>query len=57
MPNQPSLSAKGSFAQKKALVAPREIDAVSLPVSFTSEAPKKFPKPTPKVVSARPVTF
>ena len=29
----------------------------SLPVSFTRDAPKKLPKPTPKVVRARPVTF
>ncbi len=29
----------------------------SLSVSFISEPPKKLPKPTPKVVMARPVTF
>ena len=42
---------------KKALVADRAMFGTSLPVSLMSEPPKKLPKPTPKVVMARPVTF
>ena len=33
------------------------MDGRLLPESFISEPPKKLPKPTPKVVRARPVTF
>ena len=33
------------------------IEGSSLPESLISDPPKKLPKPTPKVVSARPVTF
>ena len=35
----------------------RAIEGTSLEVSLIREPPKKFPKPTPKVVIARPVTF
>ena len=42
---------------KNALVLVRATDGISLPVILTSEEPKKLPKPTPKVVIARPVTF
>ena len=34
----------------------REIEPLS-PKKLSSEPPKKLPTPTPKVVSARPVTF
>ena len=33
------------------------MDGRLLPDSLMSEPPKKLPKPTPKVVRARPVTF
>ena len=33
------------------------MDGTWAPVSLMSEPPKKLPKPTPKVVMARPVTF
>ena len=33
------------------------MEGSSLPESLISDPPKKLPKPTPKVVSARPVTF
>ena len=33
------------------------MEGTSLSVSFIREPPKKLPKPTPKVVMARPVTF
>ena len=56
-PNQPSLSAKGNVFLKQLDVAERVIDGSSDFVSFIREPPKKLPKPTPKVVSARPVTF
>ena len=56
-PSAPRLSAKGSLAVKYELVAVRASEGTSLSVSFMSEPPKKLPKPTPKVVMARPVTF
>ena len=56
-PNQPKSSAKGSFAEKNELVFVSAIDGNSLFVILISEAPRKFPKPMPSVVSARPVTF
>ena len=57
MPNQPSSDAKGRERLKYELVAESAMDGTSLPVSLMSEPPKKLPKPTPKVVMARPVTF
>ena len=33
------------------------MDGTSLSTSLIREPPKKLPKPTPKVVMARPVTF
>ena len=33
------------------------MEGTSLPVSLIREPPKKLPKPTPKVVMERPVTF
>ena len=33
------------------------IEGSSLPESLIRDPPKKLPKPTPKVVRARPVTF
>ena len=57
VPTQPRLSAKGSLALKQLLVADRAMEGTSLPVSFIKDPPKKLPKPTPKVVMARPVTF
>ena len=47
----------GSALRKQLLVSVRMIEGSSLPESFMREPPKKLPKPTPKVVSARPVTF
>ncbi len=38
-------------------VALRAMEGTSAPVSLMREPPKKLPKPTPKVVMARPVTF
>ena len=57
MPITPSFSAKGKLVRKALLVAVRMIEGSSLPESLIREPPMKLPKPTPKVVSARPVTF
>ena len=57
MPNQPRSAAKGRDFLKQALVADRAMEGTSAPESLMREPPKKLPKPTPKVVMARPVTF
>ena len=49
--------ANGSEAAKKRFVFDRTMLGTSLPVSLMRLPPKKLPKPTPKVVMARPVTF
>ena len=51
------VSAKGNVALKKLLVVVNVIEGTSESTSLISEPPKKLPKPTPKVVIARPVTF
>ena len=57
MPNHPVVFANGRQVRNALLVFDRAMDGTSLPVSLMREPPKKFPKPTPKVVMARPVTF
>ena len=57
MPKSPREPAKGSVFLKTALVLVNATEGTSLPVNLISEPPKKLPKPTPKVVIARPVTF
>ena len=47
----------GGVILKYLLMLPSEIFAVSAPMIFVSEPPKKLPIPVPNVVSARPVTF
>ena len=42
---------------KNELVFVSAIDGNSLSVIFISEAPRKLPRPIPRVVRARPVTF
>ena len=56
LPKRPRLSAKGSFVLYARPVLMREMEPLS-PKKLSSEPPKKLPTPTPKVVSARPVTF
>ena len=51
------LSPAGRWRRKMFEVLVRMMEGSSLPESLMSEPPKKLPKPTPKVVSARPVTF
>ena len=46
----------GSFSRKALAVAAVEIWPTP-PASLDMEPPKKLPRPTPKVVSARPDTF
>ena len=53
LPNQPVVSAIGSFFVKKALVLVRATEGISLPVILTREEPKKLPKPTPKVICSK----
>ena len=57
LPNQPVLSAPGRVVLKKPLVVVRATEGTSEPVILIREPPKKLPKPVPKVVSAKPVTF
>ena len=45
------------FDKLYVLVALNAIEGTSVSRSLMREPPKKLPKPTPNVVSARPVTF